>query len=646
MQFSYNYPSPSAFLLDEGKATVGLSPDLSRPEKVSFSGSLKHPLAFREAMLALREVVVSDSRQKKKKREAFFAWLSQEVSRRTLDHSDFLGDQRDRLSKEMVALYDDLREKNFKLKTLQRKYHEISHALEKFDVWGDYNKLYYKFNEFLRTRDPSLYRALDPVISVQPNLVAFEAFSTDESIYGNLSVGFEEFDIDGTPELGTTNIDFSAKLGQAIERFRSYNALELAIKPAGFAVDTGVTARHVEKKIDMPDSWVKGFVQVSSAAGLPGLEVDLSPADVFAICTFLRRHKARKSPRATIWTFEPDKPVRILFQPWNEEITLSAAHGGSGTRVEKVWGSRRWLILERLIPVASRFKLKMLGFGMPMFVVAYIGGMTMTIGFSSWSSNDWARGTAFNVMAGFAGRPAADAGAVLKRSRVMSFEAIAREFPGLSEAQLKVAIGSVLRRGDGYFDIARGKFVYRQLAATPLPEHLYAPSPQELDVLDLLDQVERRPASANMSFQMDGEGMLHASATIVVNQPIVQANLLLNPDGRIAKAKCTCKAFQQGERNMSDPCAHLLALFLKARSHTALPAVVGVTVDDVFSAEKAAREALGPQARKKKAKKARARRRRDEDEDEDDDGSFDDGDDGGDDGVDGDDDDNSDEEDS
>ncbi len=627
MEFSYDYATLSTYLQEAGKATVGLSPDLSRPEKVAFTGAIKHPLAFRDAMLVLREVVVTDARQKKKKREAFFEWLTQEVDRRTIEHGDFLGDERNRLSKEMVLLFDNLQQKQKNLKKLRQRYQEISDALKKFNVWGDYDKIYWKFNEFLRTRDPNLYRALDPVISVQPGLVSFEAFSSDESIYGNLSVDFDEFDISGTPVLGTTNIDFSAKLGQAIARFRSYNALELAIKPAGFVVDTGITPRHVEKKIDMPDSWVKGFAQVSSAAGLPGVELDISPADIFALCTFLRRHKARKSPRATIWTLETGKPVRILFQPWNEELILSSIYTGKNNHVEKLWGSRRWLVLERLIPISSKFKLKILGFGMPLFIVAYIGGMTLTLGFSSWSSNDWARGTAFNILAGFVGTATVDAGTVLKRERVMPYDALVRQFPSLNEAQLKVAIGMVLRRGDAYFDIARSKFVYRQLGAVPLPEYLYTPSKQEQEVLKLLSDVDVQPRDVKTNFVMDGESMLHASATFVINRPPLETHLLLNPDGQILKVKCSCSDFQKGERNMSDPCAHLLFLFLKARDHTAIPPVFGLVVENEFAEPQRSQDLLGPRAHEKKAK-ARHRGRGEDGNDDDDEFNHEDGDNG------------------
>ncbi len=54
MKLNYKYASPSRCMQAGDKTTLGLSPDLSRDEKVSFSGKLKHPLLFRDAMLMLR----------------------------------------------------------------------------------------------------------------------------------------------------------------------------------------------------------------------------------------------------------------------------------------------------------------------------------------------------------------------------------------------------------------------------------------------------------------------------------------------------------------------------------------------------------------------------------------------------------------
>ena len=75
MKVNYQYASPSMCVNKGNEKVLGLSPDLSRDEKVSFLGKLKHPLIFRDAMLMLREIVISDTSIKKKERVEFFEWL-------------------------------------------------------------------------------------------------------------------------------------------------------------------------------------------------------------------------------------------------------------------------------------------------------------------------------------------------------------------------------------------------------------------------------------------------------------------------------------------------------------------------------------------------------------------------------------------
>ena len=86
MQVNYQYASPSMCYQQEDQTILGFSADKSRAEKVSFVGKLKHPLIFRDAMLMLREIVISDLTQKTKGREDYFEWLSQEIERRILEH--------------------------------------------------------------------------------------------------------------------------------------------------------------------------------------------------------------------------------------------------------------------------------------------------------------------------------------------------------------------------------------------------------------------------------------------------------------------------------------------------------------------------------------------------------------------------------
>ena len=61
---------------------------------------------------------------------------------------------------------------------------------------------------------------------------------------------------------------------------RSYRRTRFDIDPAGFAVATEGAGAHKEKKIDLPDSWVMGFLQVHSTMtlGLTRLEERSVPA--------------------------------------------------------------------------------------------------------------------------------------------------------------------------------------------------------------------------------------------------------------------------------------------------------------------------------------------------------------------------------
>lgn len=138
----------------------------------------------------------------------------------------------------------------------------------------------------------------------------------------------DEFELLQEPKLGTTNIDFSEKLAKEMERLRTYSKVELSVNPGGFTVDTGVMPEHIEKKIDLPETWIKGFNQVSSAASLGGVDIELTPVDMYDICSFLRRHKEKESPRYMKWVLEPGKHVKIVFEPFGKVLTLSTIYTG------------------------------------------------------------------------------------------------------------------------------------------------------------------------------------------------------------------------------------------------------------------------------------------------------------------------------
>lgn len=577
MKINYQYASPSMCLQQEGQTTLGLSPDLSRNEKVSFLGKLKNPIIFRDAMLMLRQIVISDMGQEKKERVEFFQWLDTEIERKVLEHEKYVPEIREELKNEVSEIENKLKENENEILKLKSIKSDLNKKISKTDIWKNYYKLERDFWNFIRERDYNLWYVLDPVITVHPDIVSFEAFSVDESTYGCLSVKMEEFEMLQEPKLGTTNIDFSAKLAKEMERFRTYSDVKLSVNPGGFTVDSGVMPEHIEKKIELPETWIKGFNQVSSAANLDGITIDLTNVDMYDICSFLRRHKAHKSPRYMKWILEPDMPVKILFEPFGSVLELKAIYKGK-KREEKIWGRRRWLVMEKVIPLAKSFKVKLMGFGMPQFIIADMGNMQMTIGFSSWSSNDWVKGTAFNIMSGFTGLGAyTKIYKLLKEKRALPVKQIMQELNTESKKNIISGIGMMLRKGEGYFDAVDNKVRFRQLCNVPIPEELYKITALELKVEEHLSEgmenftvkfTEEKQFVFSNKYKMPNPSYrnwnFRGTEDYYRRYNLSETQLVIDEDGQICNVKCACKEFNKGPRNISAPCSHVLALYLNS----------------------------------------------------------------------------------
>lgn len=94
----------------------------------------------------------------------------------------------------MNELLNKLDEKSMEISKLVDIKNNLKKEIDNHDIWKDYYKLERDFWKFIRDRDYSLWYVLDPVITVHPDQVSFEAFSLDESTYGCLSINMEEFE--------------------------------------------------------------------------------------------------------------------------------------------------------------------------------------------------------------------------------------------------------------------------------------------------------------------------------------------------------------------------------------------------------------------------------------------------------------------
>lgn len=538
MEFNYSYSGDSTVQNGLSDTSMSFSPDASR-EPTFFRGELCKNLAFREAISALHDVVVSDLRWQPKERTEYLAWAERQEE---IDWAE-VASQREEVKLQIEATRQRLEE----LRKIRRA---RSSSFESAKL---------KYFDYIRRRDYDMWWVLDPVITVHPDEVFFECFSQDESSYGRLSAGFDVFQNVGEFSCGTTNIDYSTALYDEFQKIRSYKTTTFEIDPSGFDVATTGEANYKEVKIDLPDSWVRGFLQVSSAMALPAHSFDLHPMDVYNICLFLRRHKERKGPRSIRYCLSPGEPVRLVFDPWGAELKCARSIYTGNTHEEiRVWGRRRIHILERLIPAATRFTVHLLGSGMPSFYVADLGDMAFTLGLSGWTTNDWSASGNFDLLA-----PRAE---VDDDTKVRVFDALKEnwfESPdslsnrlGLDRSIVLGALSANTQAGRAIWDLQKGVYRVRELAREPLPmDKLRFENEREREA----NELATAGAVSILKQETNDKGYRQVLGKVKLKSREENATIMIDGDQRMSDGNCTCNWYQQN-RFRKGPCVCMLAV--------------------------------------------------------------------------------------
>jgi len=547
VEFNYNYASDSAVTGDTSQTSMSFAPDTLR-QPTFFTGELKQSLEFREAMSALHDVVVSDMRYQPKDRTAYLEWARQNEE---VDLAKLAGTR--------ANVVSQLAEVQQELAELRRR-----HAQR----MGPFVRAQRRYYDWLYKANYNWWLVLDPVITVHPDEVFFECFSQDESSYGRLGVDYNVFQNIGEFECGTTNIDYSAELYDEFQKIRSYKTTRFEIDPSGFEVQTTAEETYKEVKIDLPDSWVRGFLQVSSAMALPAVQFDLHPMDVHNLCFVLRRRKEKSGPRSLRYILKPGYPVKIVVDPWGIELEcLRSQYNGSFEGEIRVWGRRRLHILERLIPVARRFTVQLLGKGMPSFYVADLGDMSFTLGLSGWTSNDWSGAGNFDLLA-----PRAEVDQVtkervfaeLKRNWLATPEQLAAAL-NLDRSIVLGALAAYTQAGSAMWDMNKGVYRARELSRQPLPlDSLRFNNEREQQAMVLLGEnnvaVEARLTSR--------PGVVQLNGALVENRQRYKVSITVDADERVLDATCNCNWHQQNQLRQG-PCQHILAVRLQYNRETA-----------------------------------------------------------------------------
>ncbi|GAA4286397.1 SWIM zinc finger family protein [Georgenia daeguensis] len=108
--------------------------------------------------------------------------------------------------------------------------------------------------------DPSFsLLALDPVITAGGTMLRAESFSACNGVYARLDLDGESFDT-GEIGFGTTNVALNDPLRTALAGLRRTELVRLEVGADGLSLETPDQA-HVERKVKLPDRWVRGFAE-------------------------------------------------------------------------------------------------------------------------------------------------------------------------------------------------------------------------------------------------------------------------------------------------------------------------------------------------------------------------------------------------
>ncbi len=507
-----SYAGASRVLTSGDTAQVEMFGNLARPQ-VRFDATIKNPLRFREALSALYGVIGSDYRYAPKDRTQYIAYL--------------------RLKRDAAPL-------------------GVWHAQQAYFAW-------------MLQNDPTALTILDPVVSVHPDQLTFEVFGKDESTYACLAFGRDAFTDVGTGAYGTTNIDFSDALYSSVQQIRGYRATTVAIGHDGTKPTPDGRKEVLEKKLQVPDSWLRGFLQVQSAATLPFDHVQLSPMDLYNVLRHLRMNGDRKGKKRGLrFELVPAQQPRIVAEPWETVFTTTGdVFRGKAARLVRVWGRRRLMTMKRLLPFVQSVDVYLLGSGLPSFWVFRCGDITLTLGLTGFTSANWSSALGFDLLLPRKtqdGEPTKKVVAYLADQWKAGAKELANQ-TGIKGSALLEAVQVGCQNGELMYDIAGGVYRHRPLTEKPLDlARLQFRNQREKVAHDLLTR--RGAVRITGENRIAGIGLeLTGTVSVTEEKRDYRPQMVLADEGQVRKVTCTCAGFRkQGIKG--GPCVHLIALRL------------------------------------------------------------------------------------
>lgn len=365
---------------------------------------------------------------------------------------------------------------------------------------------------------------LDPVVTSSEDMLRFEGFSGCCGVYARADLPERSFEGDMMGR-GTTNVDFNNPMRAALMRLRDQDDARLSVGAEKVEL-TRNESSVVEKKVQLPIRWIKGFSEVQAYQPFLELKVEVDGTRARQFFRTLSRASTAKRPS--------------FITQFGKTLKISPRETSGAVRV---LGINRLMLIEPLLSTAGKLRI----------------WFDENSGTSGWEIHSEA-GRFFlmispEVYRGFSGE-----GQLLKDLAIGNWEkALPYAEAGLSwqskinindlakkscqdEESLKAALAVLGSRGLAGYDVSTGEYFHRVL-------------PFDLEKVE-----ELQP-------RLKGANKLLESGKVKITEKIGDDDYDLAVEGtkvqqlvrlRLDQDKCTCPWFSryQGKRG---PCKHILA---------------------------------------------------------------------------------------
>ena len=173
--------------------------------------------------------------------------------------------------------------------------------------------------EVARTRyfQPAETRFRDPVVTSDGEKLRFESFSVCGGVHLRLDVLGAGIDGD-VIDRGTTNVDINEPLRRSLSGVLDGDPLHLAVGPDDVTVTT-MTDTVVERKVPLPERWVRGFGEVYVLSGEFDPRAEIGAAETARL---LRGLPNQKRPGGAFWFVPAGRSLRLASRPAPGAICL------------------------------------------------------------------------------------------------------------------------------------------------------------------------------------------------------------------------------------------------------------------------------------------------------------------------------------